>query len=197
MYANHKHLILLALAVLAFVAAVSGFWYVRSRIYTQAIRANELEKENLEIEKKKKHELEVRDVYTKLTDDSSNLETNLVSKDAIVEFIEVLEKIGDDTSTTVTLSGIETENIVKTARIQDNFSHVTARLSASGDWSNLMRALHMLENSQFSITYDNVQLYVDAAPEVVDPSKTASSTKPVAKQNFWRLTMDLRALVAP
>lgn len=196
MYANHRHFILLTLAFITFVVTTLGYAYVRSRIYTQAMNADQLAKENAVMEERNKHELEVTKVYDKLSDENASLTKHLVTQEKVVEFIEALEAMGSIASSTVELTAITPEEIIKTNKIENNYSHLKAHLEAAGQWSNLMRTLTLLENSPYSIVYDNIKLYADAAPEVVNPNDP-NAQKQVRRQNNWRLTMDLKALVAP
>jgi hypothetical protein len=196
MYANHRHYILLTLAVITFVVTSFGFVYIRQRIYDQTINAQELSKETKRLEDEKSHEAEVKSVYAQIAEQRTVINSYIVPKDKIVHFIESVEAIGATTTSDIQLSNIATKDIVKGKKIEDNFTNMTAHVTAVGTWPNIMRSLTLVENLPYSISLSNLHLDINTAvdPDAVDLTATTSS-KTAKKQSLWRLDFDIKVLI--
>lgn len=181
MYANRRHYILLIFAVAAFAVSVLGYAFLRSRVITQAEQAVKVSKSVAEMEEKKRRELDVASVYAKSAEERRLLASYVVSKDDIVDFIESVEKIGSDTSTSLEMSGIADETELELAG-DAVLGHFKARLEASGTWTNVMRALILVEHMPYNIILNDVRL--------AENTESASSTK----AKTWRLSLDMRVL---
>jgi adenine-specific DNA glycosylase len=152
----------------------------------------EIMKENDRMEEQKKHEVEVKRAYDKFTAENRAPANYIVSSDKIVNFIESMEQIGRDASTTIEISGIDTEAITKSAKIEHNFTHLRAHLEVAGTWENVMRTLTLLENAPYSMVLDDLRLYVDTSY-----LSAQGGGKDSVKKNTWKLSVNVRALVAP
>jgi Tfp pilus assembly protein PilO len=197
MYANHRHYILFTLALITFIVASLGFGLLHDRVYKQSIQAGELMKEVKSLEDQKSHELEVKNAYSKIKEQRDRLNSFIVSKDKIVDFIEEVEKIGTQTSTDIEFSNPVTKEIVKGKKIEDNFTTMTARIDVEGTWPNMMRALTLIENLPYSLSLNNIRINVEKSTETAeDPAKLASSTpKTPIKAKIWTMVMDVKVLI--
>jgi hypothetical protein len=182
MYANHRHYILFVVALLTFIVTTLGYAYVRSRVYEQANNSAALLVQVSQMEEQKKREQDLSSFYSKMTEEQKQISGLVLNRERVVEFIEFIERIGSDTSTELELSNIQTNQIVKTAKIQDNFTTLRARVQVKGNWPNVMRALTLIENAPYGISLNNVRLNEMG-------SVSASTTRKV-----WNLDMDIKVL---
>lgn len=205
MYANHRHYTLFTIALLTFIVTVGGYFYIRYRVYHQAIRSSELTREAKALEDKSKHALDITKTSTKLADEQTLVNSYIVPKDKIVDFLEAVEKIGTNTGTKLELTGINTTEIVKGKKIEDNFTSMKARVDIVGTWPNVMRAFSLIENMPYSLSLSTIRLAEGSnssdalvAESVQDSSSTSTPVvKKVAatKLKLWSLAFDIRVLI--
>ncbi len=180
MYANHRHYILLVFAVAAFAVAVLGYSFLRSKVFAQVEQTAKVTKNIAVIEEKKRREQDVASAYAKLEEERRLLTSYVVSKDGIVNFIEMIEKIGADTSTGLEISGITDEVELELAG-ETVVGHFKARLEGSGKWANVMRALVLVEHMPYNISLNNIRL-------------SASTAAGTTTSKVWDLSLDIRVL---
>src|SRR3954462_5984814 len=97
MYANRRHYILFILALIALAVSILGFVFLRQQIYHQAVLSADLIKQVASMEEEEKHERDINNVYAKLNAEKVVLKNAVVTKEGVVDFIEIFEKIGTDT----------------------------------------------------------------------------------------------------
>jgi hypothetical protein len=199
MKANYRHYTLFVLAFLAFVATGLGYSYVRSQIFTQAVKAAELAKQVDVLEQKKKHEYDATTTYSRRPDQPALLTKYLISKEKVVDFIELIENIGTETSTEIDLTGIDSPEITKTAAVEANYSHMKAHIQIDGTWPNVLRAIALLEKIPYSVGYDNVSVSQEGEGDSSELSSKPATTTPATKRptKKWHVTMDVKSLIIP
>jgi hypothetical protein len=195
MYANHRHYTLFVFAIAAFVASSFCFIYMREKIYTQATRAVEITSEVKQLEDQKAHDLEVKNAYAKTAEEQTQINSYIVPKDKIVDFIETVENVGTETSSSVQLSNIVTKEIVKGKKVEDNFTSMTAHVDALGTWPSLMRVLTLVENLPYSESISNMHITTDVGAEVPEDTHASTTPKTAPKAKTWNMGFDIKVLI--
>lgn len=180
MYTNHRHYILLLLAIGAVTLSGIGYAVLYHAITSQSIKAHDALKTIALADERKKLEEDTASLYAKTKDERSDLGNLIISQEKIVDFIKSVEKIGDDVNVQLELSAITNEPI----SAEDIFSYFKGHIEAHGSWANIMRTLILVENMPYAISLYNVKLAQSAE---------SSSTKLPTK--VWDLSFDIRVLM--
>lgn len=182
---NYKHYILICFALCSVLIAVIGYWFVYRNIIKQAeTYSSGLENISLENEKKQ-HINEVAKVYIDTLEDRNKLSNYLLNDDKIVGLIEAIESIGVNSSSVVSISGINNEDLSSAEK--GTFGHLKARIDAKGSWTNIMRTLIMIENLPYSLSINNLTLSFE---------KNASSDPKIksVKNDSWSMSFNITVL---
>jgi hypothetical protein len=145
---NFKHYILVPIAILSLIASSLSYLYLynfivkKAEAYSDTLKKVELEKE------RKKNEQETVKMYVDTLSDRNRLGSFFVSEDKVIEFIESVEKIGPESSTAIELSSIKVEE-----------GHFRFHSEVKGSWTNVIRALILIENLPYSMSLDNVRIF--------------------------------------
>ena len=187
MYINHRHYILLVLALVTVVLSALGYTVLYRAIVSQSVRAHEAMKEIASVDEKQKHAEDAASIYTKTSETRTRIANLAVSQEKIVDFITSVEKLGDDAGVQLELSSITNEPFAagKTT------GYIKGRVDARGSWTNIMKALILIEHLPHSVSLSNVRL--------VQTSVTPSEELPVkfpqsSASKVWNLTLDIKAL---
>lgn len=186
---NSKHYILIIFAIGTVILSILGYIIVYRTVVTQAKDSSKaLIEINTESEKK-----QYEDGLTKLFDDTSSdrlkLSSFFVREDRIVDFIEKVEKIGVDSNTELTLSSINADdlNSVKVGTI----GRIKTRITASGSWANVMRALVLIENLPYSLSMNDVRVDSSSGSN----AELSAGDKKTSKGNKWNLSLNMEVLI--
>ncbi len=167
---NPRHYILILLALASIGISVAGYFLIYNQTIFQAehyVNANkELENENT----KKQNDQDLVKIYDNSKDDRTKVSSFLVKEDKIVNFIEMVEKVGNDSHIDLELSSISNDD-----------AKVKAQVNAKGSWSGILTALTMIENLPVSSTISNVKMNVAGSP--------------VKGARDWSLSLDIEALM--
>lgn len=182
---NFKHYILICLAICSVVISGVGYWFVYDRVIKQA-KTYSSGLQNISLENnKKQHINEVAKAYNDTLEDRNKITNFLLNDDKIVGLIETIESIGENSSSNVTISGINNEDLSSAEK--GTFGHLIARIDAKGTWVNIMRALIMIENLSYSISINNLNL-------ISEGGESASSKTKIVKNDNWKLSFDISVL---
>lgn len=144
---NSKHYILVIFALGSVALAGFGYWHV----YRIVIKQAEINSESLQAVESEKgrtqREQDLAKTHAETLDDRARLPAFIVSEDKVVDLIESIESVASSSDSEVTLSSIATEK-----------SHFKGRIEIKGSWSNAMRALILIENLPYSISFNNLKL---------------------------------------
>jgi len=121
-------------------------------------------------------------MYQSTTDDRGLLPSFFVSSDDAVPFIDAVEAIGPATGSTLSLSSLS-----DSADGGSSHSIVTAAITVSGTWPNVMRAIGMVENLPYAISIKD--LYMSESQG--SPAKPGSTIKPAPR---WTASLDISVL---
>lgn len=188
---NHRHYVLLTVAFIVLLISAASYLLLYRSVVSQARQSSQILAEVTLESNKKLHERELTATYADTLSDRTRISGFVVSEEKIVPFIESVEKIGTDSGTDLEISAIGTEKAA--AQDTTGFGHIAAHLDIKGSWSNVMRALLLVENMPYSVTVNNVRLV--ASSEVVDSVPVKKGDKP-QRVRQWGLSLDIRVLTS-
>ena len=179
MYINHRHYILLIVAVVTMLCSAAGYWVLYHTVQQQSIHAAEVSKEIALVDERKQHEQDAASIYAKTADERAVLADSLVSPDKAVDFIKSVEKIGDDVGVELNLSSITNEP----ASGGSPFGYFKGHVEARGSWSNIMKTLILIENMPYVVSLQKIGLAGAETPSHDSPTRRS-----------WTLTLEMKAL---
>ncbi len=144
---NYRHYILIFFAILSIFISSASYLFLYNRSIKQSYNYLVTKKEFENEDNRKQGEQGLIKVYNSTKETRSKLNSFLVHEDKIVDFIEMVEKIGLDSDTKLELSSINNVDGV-----------IKANISAKGLWSNNMTALYLIENLPININIKNVRM---------------------------------------
>ncbi len=107
----------------------------------------------------------------------ARLASFFVPADDVVAFITVLESIGPQSGSAVSIASIDADSLA--GRPAGTIGAVRAHIDVHGGWSSVMRALALAERMPYAVSIDHVQL-------------DSSSAGP-ANGRSWSLSFDIQA----
>ena len=168
------HYILVVFSLLTTVAAAFGYYVLYGQVVAQAESSSQaMQAVGLEVGRKEQ-EGQLLKLYDETKVKRAKLASSFVAEDKVVDFIEEVEAIGADTSTTLELSSLAKEE-----------GRIKAHIEVKGSWSGVMRALMIIENMPYSISVKDIRL-IAAGDASGDLKKTSSRT--------WNLSLDFSVL---
>ena len=179
---NHLPLLILAVVVTIFVASIYGYLYYKINVSEQKISDYQYVIESAKLAKER--EKSFLDRYTSTASKWSSLQNFFVHSDKVVNFIEVIESLSDQSKSTVTIFSIDADNL-DNAPVGKEGS-IKMKINAKGSWISVMRALSLTEALPYKVSINNVRLNV-----------TNEDSKSVKDQKIWDLNFDLQvAMIA-
>ena len=179
---NHLPLLILAVVVTIFVASIYGYLYYKINVSEQKISDYQYVIESAKLAKER--EKSFLDRYTSTASKWSSLQNFFVHSDKVVNFIEVIESLSDQSKSTVTIFSIDADNL-DNAPVGKEGS-IKMKINAKGSWASVMRALSLTEALPYKVSINNVRLNV-----------TNEDSKSVKDQKIWDLNFDLQvAMIA-
>lgn len=172
MHANHKHYILLTLSILAFASAIWGYWALYYTVTYHGRESSEVMSKQILVDEKRQISQQVESIYAKTVEDRARIFTHSVTADRVVDFIETIEQIGTTTSSATMISAID---------ISEGF--LKAHMEMKGIWSDVMKALVLVENMPYSISLNNIRL-----------TKAVESVENIGA-GVWALSADIKTPV--
>lgn len=166
---NSRHYILIIIAFICLSVAVYGYYFLYKRTIVQAGNHQNIVNEINDASSKSQTTQDLLKIYDSTKDSRDKLPSYLVDKNKIVNFIEMVEGVGDRSNTELELSSISNDEATIRAKIQ-----------VKGSWTGVMSALIMIENLPLSLTINNVRLDSNG-----DPTKNHS----------WNMYLDIVGLI--
>ncbi len=173
---NHRHYILIVFAFASILVSVACYFFLykqttkQANNYLKAVDQVQSEKTGVNYEQK------LIETFNKYEADRQKIESYMVEEDNLVEFIEQIEKIGNDSKTDLELSSIGNAD-----------GKIKVKVTAIGTWQEVMTALMMLENMPISISVKDVRLDTSGDIEKTVGGKTVNV-------QGWRLSQDIEVL---
>ena len=179
---NHLPLLILAVVVTIFVASIYGYLYYKINVSEQKISDYQYVIESAKLAKER--EKSFLDRYTSTASKWSSLQNFFVHSDKVVNFIEVIESLSEQSKSAVTIFSIDADNL-DNAPVGKEGS-IKMKINAKGSWISVMRALSLTEALPYKVSINNVRLNV-----------TNEDSKSVKDQKIWDLNFDLQvAMIA-
>jgi hypothetical protein len=173
MKANSKHYFLVIFGILTLVIVIFGYWFVYKVVIGQ-MQANSYAIEKLSIGQDSiKQQQKLLETEENTTEKRAKLLSYLTSDEKVLDFIKAVESIAGQTSTEVVLSAISPSG--NTNKASSTISYIKIRANIRGDWTNVNKALFLIENFPYSISLDNVGIRL-------------------SDKNKWELSLDINAL---
>lgn len=152
----HAHIILLFIAFVTMAAVATLYVYMYYSIndsFAQVALARSI----LNSEKQNSvEEQNVRKMYEDTREKRTYLSKLFIGDDQAITFIESLEKLGQITKSTVTLSSVSADETSSLAN--GSIAHISAKLDAVGPWQSIMRTLILSENLPYQSSLGPVNL---------------------------------------
>ena len=146
---SYKHYSALGIAFAIFVASIGGYVFMYFSVNSQAVNTAQAERDvnsAQDIAAKQQGTINI----LKATDaDRAMLSSFVLSSDQTVSFIEQIEGVSKQSGATVTLVSISSDGTT-----------LHAHINIQGQWTNVLRAMHIIENFPYSLSMDNVRLGV-------------------------------------
>ena len=147
-------LLIFALTTTVFVSALYGYmYYVVEASVRDALAAREQASQR---EQFLAQEKEISAAYEATAVDRARLPTFFVSDNATISFIETVETLGDKVGSTVTLSGINADNLDTTE--PGTIGTIKVNVDVRGSWSAVMRTLGLAEVLPYRVSIQRVRL---------------------------------------
>ena len=191
MKTNHRHYILLFIAIATTLVSIAGYFFFYQAIIYQAEKSSQSSVNTAQEDEKRQYEKNLKSIYEKSSADRSRLGSFVIYQEKIVDFIESVEKIGDDTNTALTLSSVNTDGF--SVDPKEPIGHLKAHIESKGSWANVMRVLALIENMPYSMTVNNVRIMKTTESSVSDK---IDIKKQPPKVGMWNISLDIIALTS-
>lgn len=167
---NSRHYILIIFALLSIVAALFSYFFIYNKTLAQVVSYVSVNEEVNNEDSRKKSEEELLNLYESSKESRAKVLNYFVQEDKIVDFIEMVEGIGNSSKTKLEISSISNDS-----------SSLKAKIKVEGGWVNVMTAFTLIENLPISLTINNVSI------RNTDFGSKSSKT--------WNLELDIEALI--
>ena len=183
MKTKHLPFLIFAVAVTIFVALIYAYLYYKITISGQKISDIQSVIESAKLAKER--EKSVLDRYTSTASKWASLQNLFVHSNKVVDFIETIESLSDQSKGIVTISSIDADNLDNAVVSKEG--SIRVKINAKGSWISVMRALSLVEVLPYKLTINNVRLNTT--------NNESESAK--ANQKIWDLNFDLQvAMIA-
>ncbi len=186
---NFRHFILSIFALAALAGSVLGYTVLYKSAISEAQKSSLAFREVAIENEKKLYEAELSTLYNESKIDRERAHRIIVSQTKIVGFIKDIENIGTLTSTDLTLTSIDAPDL--SGKEDDFVSATEGTIQVVGSWTNVMRALILIENMPYSLTLSNIKLTTSVVSG--DTPKCATATKCTGSHQ-WSMILNFNVL---
>lgn len=152
----HAHRSLLVFAILVTVLVIGLNFYMHYAVGVSINRAS-LARDIVVIERANlSRERELSDLYQLTAADRGRLRGLVASSTSVVTFIEAVEAIGRQASTTVTISSIDADNLE--GATPGTIGMARSHVQVEGFWPGVMRSIELAEVLPYPATINNISL---------------------------------------
>ncbi len=167
---NHRHYVLIFLALFSVAVSVGSYVLLYRHAIFQAEHYVNANKELEDEDNKRQSDQGLVKTYEASKDSRAKITTFLIKEDKIVDFIEMIEKVGSEAHVDLELSSIDNNDI-----------KVKAQVTAKGGWSNILTALTLIENLPISSSIGNIKMNVSDGKD--------------KQSRIWNLSLNIEALI--
>ncbi len=161
MKTNSKHYTVITLAIGSVFLSSFGYWYIYGIVIKQAENYSKSLQEIALVDTKKQQIKDIAKMHEDTLKARERLSTFVLTDDKLINFIEFVESIGNRSSTDTTISSIKNDDLSSAEK--GTFGHLKARIDIKGSWTNIMRALVLIENLPYSLSLNNIDLNFNKA----------------------------------
>jgi hypothetical protein len=165
-----KQLLMLAavMAVAAVVAYAFLFISIRDKIKAASLLLNEADA----IEQKEKKLGSVEILVKGIEAERRQIHSYIVEKDDSIDFIEMIEELGERAGAPVEVTSIGIEPLLEDSGESDTGELLRLNFTSSGSWSSLFYLLSLVESVPFNVLIEQANLENAVNPENMKSSKT-------------------------
>jgi hypothetical protein len=167
---NSRHYILIIFALVSIAAAFFCYFFIYNKTLAQVVNYVNVNEEVDNEDNRKKNEEVLLSLYESSKESRAKVLSFFVQEDKIVDFIEMVEGIGNSSKTKLEISSITNDD-----------KSLKAKIKVEGGWVNVMTAFSLIENLPVSISIGNVSIR-----NTDFGSKTGRT---------WNLDLDIEALI--
>ena len=183
MKTNHGHRLLLTLAVMTTVLAITLYIYVQNTISVSRDNVVHVKEFALAEQLNKSRQGILTKIYQSTISNRTNLRKLFLNNDNKVLFIEMIENIGPASGSAVSLLTIN-DGLPNNTNKKSVFGNAIAHVEITGNWISVMKALYLVENLPINTSINRINL--NTSDSVVD-SKTV-------KHN-WKLSFYIQTIM--
>lgn len=179
---NHSTFLIMALTVTLFVASVYGYMYYMINVAREkTVKAQSLINSSKAV---KERENSFLNTYEKTVSKWSKIQGFFVESNKVVNFIESIELLSQQSGGKVTISSIEADNLENASAGKEGT--IRMKITAQGSWESVMRALKLAELLPYKISVNNVQA------SSFNSDQNNDDKSKVAPKSVWNLSFDLQ-----
>jgi Tfp pilus assembly protein PilO len=149
MNSSSKNFILLGLAVIANVAAVSAYLYVFGGIKEKNEQISRLEDDIIVKQEQIVEDTSLKATLEQTEKDRNRIFSYFVHEEEVADFISTIERLGKSAGTAVEINSVADE------KSADDLGSLTLSLLSRGTWQDTINFLAMLENLPYKVTVDD------------------------------------------
>ncbi|MFA6295619.1 MAG: hypothetical protein WC666_04380 [Candidatus Paceibacterota bacterium] len=183
---SHKALLFLAILVTIFVAIVYGYMYHMIDVFTERTidARGAIQKANSLSSKDGKNYLSS---YKTSIEKWTRLKELFVPSDEVVDFIESIESLDQQTGSKIALASIDADKLDDATF--GTKGTIRVKVNATGSWYSVMHVLSLAEVLPYKISISNVRIdrYTSSSDE--------SSVKGNQVNSGWKLSFDIEAVM--
>ena len=150
-----QHYLLLILSILAVLVAVAAYIFMYKDAIKKAEAESILESDVSAASKQTVDNKNMSATYESTAASRALLPEFLVSSDDAVPFIDAVEDVGQTTGAKVSISTLSSS-----ATSGSSNQTITATISVTGTWANVMRAVEMIENMPYAVSVKSISIDV-------------------------------------
>ncbi|MFA6554560.1 MAG: hypothetical protein WCS89_03565 [Candidatus Paceibacterota bacterium] len=167
----------LSLSLVIFTGAVYGYMYYMVDVFLDRIVEAQTTSNSLILTKSQ--EQSFLESYKSTASRWKSLPNYFVDSGHVVNFIEVIEALGTESGSKVSISSIDSDNLDGAPLGKEGV--LSMRITIQGSWSSVMRALSLTETLPYKISIDEIK---------ANTSNESGSTP--ASKVIWNLSFNMK-----
>jgi hypothetical protein len=153
------HYIAVTIAFIILVASVTVYFFINAQVRNEAAKTAATFVTVAQDQATVAAEESASSTFSSTALSRALLQSYLIQDSNTVSFIEQVEGVAKQSGASVSIASISADDL--TMATAGTIGHIQAHISAQGSWSNVMRALHIIEDLPYSLTIDNVSVHAE------------------------------------
>ncbi len=181
MKTNHSTFLIMAILVSLLTIAVYVYMYITIDVsLKKTVKAQTVNNSSVLAKNREKSFLET---YEKTSAKWAQIKNFFVSSNKIVDFIESVENLGEQSGSKVSIRSIEADNLDSAPLGKEGT--VRLKVNSNGSWQAVMKALSLAELLPYKVSINNIQASSFRDAENISKKNVA--------QAQWDMTFDVQA----